>query len=87
MAQRIRQLTFCIGLLLMTGGGIAVYRLWPSAEPAALGTMLVGAILVLVTRPRGRRTRRRAGGEPDPLIDLGGYPMSMLRSGRFLTRR
>jgi len=87
MVHRLCQFTFCIGLLLMTGGGIAVYRLWPDAEPAALGTMLAGAILVLVTRPRSRRPRRRAGGEPDPLIDLGGYPMSMLRSGRFMTRR
>jgi hypothetical protein len=87
MAQRIRQITLCIGLLLMTGGGICVYGLWPNAEPAALGTMLAGVVLVLATRRRSRRPSRRTGGEPDPLLDLGGYPMSMLRSGRFITRR
>ena len=87
MTQRLRQLTFFIGLLLMTGGGICVYGLWPTAEPAALGTMVAGFLLVLATRRRSRRTRRPTGGEPDSLLDLGGYPMSMLRSERFITRR
>jgi hypothetical protein len=77
-------MVFCFGLVMMTMGGIAVYRLWPTAEPIALGVMLFGAVLAFASR---RRSRRTTSGSPDPHLDLGGYPMSMLRSNRFMMRR
>ena len=88
MQQRIAlsSQVFYAALCFMLGTAVASATIWSAAPRTVAGLTLIGAITALGARLRYHRLRRAAR-HADTLVDLGGYPMHLLRDPRFTARR
>lgn len=73
---------FYLGLLLMLGTGIMSAAVWPGGGYGISALTLAGAGIALGARLWHRRLHRAAR-QDRTLVDLGGYPIDLLRDPRF----
>lgn len=78
MSQRL----FLFGLLVMLLAGIGSTVVWPDAAHVARILIVGGGAIAVAARLWQRRLHRLAR-QLDPLADLAGYPLTMLRDPSF----
>ena len=82
----LSQLLFHLALLIVLGNEVLAATVLVGENPARHLLTLVGALVALLARLRYNRLRR--GSRPgDTLVDLGGYPLALLRDPRFTRPR
>ena len=82
----LSQRMFHIGLLLMLITGILSTTIPAQDNLLVPGLILTGALMALAARI-WRHYIHRAARQQDNMIDLGGYPLELLRDPRFSSHR
>jgi len=82
----LSQQGFYLGLSVMLAAGILSASSWPGGGYGTPILTLLGAGMALAARLWHRRLGRAARRHSSSL-DLGGYPLDLLRDPRFISRR